>query len=42
VNFSSYFLVGGRGRGWRGQVLNEEVPYDERNVRDVTIEDLER
>ena len=35
-------MAGGRGRGQRGQVPNEEVPYHERNVRDVMIEDLER
>jgi hypothetical protein len=35
-------MAGGRGRGRRGQVPNEEVPYHERNVRDVTIEDLAR
>jgi len=30
------------GRGWRGQVLNEEVPYYKCDVQDVTIEDLQR
>ena len=35
-------MAGGRGCGRRGQVLNEEVPYHERNVQDVMIEDLER
>jgi hypothetical protein len=31
-----------RGRGRRGQVPNEEVPYHDHNIRDVTIEDLQR
>jgi hypothetical protein len=35
-------MAGGHGRGQRGQVPNEEVPYHEHNVRDVMIEDLER
>jgi hypothetical protein len=33
-------MAGGHSRGQRGQVPNEEVLYHERNVRDVTIEDL--
>jgi hypothetical protein len=28
--------------GQRGQVLNEEVPYNERSVQDIMIEDLHR
>jgi hypothetical protein len=28
--------------GWRGQVPNEEVSYHDCNVRDMTIEDLQR
>jgi hypothetical protein len=35
-------MARGHGRGRSGQVPNEEVPYHERNVQDVTIEDLER
>ena len=35
-------MAGGHGFGRRGQVPHEEVLYHERNVRDVTIEDLER
>jgi hypothetical protein len=30
------------GRGQRGQVLKEEVPYHEHNIQDVMIEDLQR
>jgi hypothetical protein len=30
------------GRGWRGQVPNEEVPYHKHSVQDVMIEDLQR
>jgi hypothetical protein len=40
VNFSSAFMAGGRGR--HGQVPNEEVPYHNRDVQNVTIEDLQR
>jgi hypothetical protein len=29
-------------RGQHGPVLNEEVPYHERNIQDVMIEDLQR
>ncbi|XP_022875589.1 uncharacterized protein LOC111394033 [Olea europaea var. sylvestris] len=35
-------MVGGRGRGRRGQVPIEEVQHRDRNVQDVTIEDLQR
>jgi hypothetical protein len=35
-------ITGGCGHGWRGQVSNEEVPYHERSVQDVMIEDLQR
>ncbi|XP_022897834.1 uncharacterized protein LOC111411547 [Olea europaea var. sylvestris] len=35
-------MVGGRGRGRRGQVSIEEVPHRDRNIQDVTIEDLQR
>jgi molybdopterin-guanine dinucleotide biosynthesis protein A len=30
------------GRGQRGQVPKEEVPYHEHNIQDVMIEDLQR
>jgi len=30
------------GRGSRGQVLNEKVPYHEHNIQDVMIEDLQK
>jgi hypothetical protein len=30
------------GSGWCGQVLKEEVPYHERSVQDVMIEDLQQ
>jgi formylmethanofuran:tetrahydromethanopterin formyltransferase len=30
------------GRGWRGQVSNEEVPYNERSIQDIMIEDLQK
>jgi hypothetical protein len=30
------------GRGWRGQVPNEKVPYHECNVQDIMIEDLQK
>jgi hypothetical protein len=40
--FSSIFVPGGRGCGWRGQVINEEVSYHKCDVQDVTIEDLQR
>jgi hypothetical protein len=30
------------GRGWRGQVPNEEVPYHEHSVQNMMIEDLQR
>lgn len=36
------FLMAGRGRGRRGQVPDEEVPYRDRNVQDVLVEDLQR
>ena len=35
-------MAGGCGRGRRGQVLKEEVPYHERNIQDMMIEDLQR
>ncbi|XP_022862403.1 uncharacterized protein LOC111382607 [Olea europaea var. sylvestris] len=35
-------MVGGRGRGLRGQVPIEEVQHRDRNIQDVTIEDLQR
>jgi hypothetical protein len=35
-------MAGGHGRGWCGQVPNEEVPYHKCDVQDVTIEDLQR
>jgi hypothetical protein len=30
------------GHGWHGQVLNEEVPYHERSVQEIMIEDLQK
>jgi hypothetical protein len=41
-NFSTVFMTGGCGRGWHGQVPNEEVLYHKRSVQDVMIEDLQR
>ena len=35
-------MAGGRGHGYRGQVLNEEVLHYDRSVQDVMIEDLQR
>lgn len=35
-------MAGGRDRGRRGQVLNEEVPHRDRSIHDVMIEDLQR
>jgi hypothetical protein len=34
-------MTGSRGRGWRGQVPNEEVSYHERNLQDLMIEDVQ-
>jgi hypothetical protein len=41
-NFSLVFINSACCLGWHGQVPNEEVvPYYERNIQDVMIEDLE-
>jgi hypothetical protein len=40
--FSSVFMTGGHDRGWHEHVLNERVPYHERSVQNVIVEDLQR